>query len=263
MSLMTYVVRFSDKTLWCKKVHKKIEFSELQSIGFLKNEKKFKEFLYSKYVPSNSVSEKDHDDYDNENALFAPYCYGLVFIDFVENKIYSYNDYSGFLIFHAANLVFSYIIDNERGQEFIDSVIVKVTRILKAKIENKTLDDEYLSIERYVYSNFGYFAILIDAANNGQQLAYKSDDEIVDLLNKEKKDAKTLLFEVIEKYKNIYGEDDGFYMDEVSVVLEGWDIISKSGGDDIKELYEILKSKISFTDVENKIWNDFIKNYEK
>jgi hypothetical protein len=47
-----------------------------------------------------------HYDYDCSAALFAPYHYGLLFIDFDNRKLFSCNGHSGFLL-HTSNFLLS------------------------------------------------------------------------------------------------------------------------------------------------------------
>lgn len=47
-----------------------------------------------------------HEDYDSSVALFAPYNYGLLFIDFENKKLFSCNGYSGFML-HTTNFILS------------------------------------------------------------------------------------------------------------------------------------------------------------
>lgn len=39
-----------------------------------------------------------HGNYENNGALFAPYMYGLLLIDYLEKKVFSYNNYCGYLL---------------------------------------------------------------------------------------------------------------------------------------------------------------------
>lgn len=103
MSKLTFAVRFSDNTISTFKIHKTIEFNNLKDISFILNENKLKDFIKEKgYADKrDNVSPEEHRDYENEAAFLAPSIYGMVFVDFKDKVIYSYNDYSGFITSNA------------------------------------------------------------------------------------------------------------------------------------------------------------------
>lgn len=103
MSKLTFAVRFSDNTMSTFKIHKTIEFNNFKDIFFILNEDKLKDFIKEKgYADKrDTASLEEHRDYENEAAFLAPSIYGMVFIDFKDKVIYSYNDYSGFITSNA------------------------------------------------------------------------------------------------------------------------------------------------------------------
>jgi hypothetical protein len=71
----------------------------LNENAFLKLAKKFE-------IDDVHLNLEAHDDYDCSVALFAPYHYGLLFIDFENRKLFSCNGYSGFML-HTSNFLLS------------------------------------------------------------------------------------------------------------------------------------------------------------
>lgn len=103
MSKITFAIRFSDNTMSTFKIHKAVEFGALKNISYILNENKLKNFIEEKGYTNQreSVSLEKHRDYESSLAFLAPSVYGIVFIDFKEKMIYSYNDYSGFIMSNA------------------------------------------------------------------------------------------------------------------------------------------------------------------
>lgn len=99
MGQLTIAARFSDLEVVCFKVGKSNQFTEIQNVLFLLDENKFKEFLSEKdyNTDSQSVDYATHTEPDSKKAFFAPFDYGIVFIDFFHKRIFSYNNYCAFL----------------------------------------------------------------------------------------------------------------------------------------------------------------------
>lgn len=71
----------------------------LNESAFLKLAKKFE-------IDSVHLSLDAHEDYGCSVALFAPYHYGLLLIDFEHRQLFSCNGYSGFML-HTSNFLLS------------------------------------------------------------------------------------------------------------------------------------------------------------
>lgn len=112
MSKLTLAIRFSDNTLCAFKVQKKLEFTYFKNILLLDQESNMINFLKEHGYPMiiSAQNHKEHNDYESSKALFAPYDYGIVFIDFVEKHVHSYNNYSAFLEY--STLAFKHEIDS-------------------------------------------------------------------------------------------------------------------------------------------------------
>lgn len=79
--------------------HKFDRFDILDENAFLKLAKKFE-------TDNVHLNLDAHDNYDVSVALFAPYHYGLLFIDFENKKLFSCNGYSGFML-HTRDFILS------------------------------------------------------------------------------------------------------------------------------------------------------------
>lgn len=51
---------------------------------------------------------EEHNDYENDSAMFAPYHYGILLIDFKDKKVFSCNNYNGFLNFGTSKVASDY-----------------------------------------------------------------------------------------------------------------------------------------------------------
>lgn len=98
MSLLTLVIRFSDKTIYSFKIHKKADFCNFTNLNFIYDEEKLKEYISIEKYPDKITASNinDHNNYDSINAFIAPFDYGITLIDFFNKRIYNYNEYSGF-----------------------------------------------------------------------------------------------------------------------------------------------------------------------
>jgi hypothetical protein len=71
--------------------------NKLNSLDFLNEDYFYNYFNKKGFISNDSTLENEHDDYDNIKALFAPYHYGILIVDFQNKHFFSANNYSGFL----------------------------------------------------------------------------------------------------------------------------------------------------------------------
>ena len=132
MSLLTMSIRFSNNQLVSFKIHKTKEFNDFKNILFLLDEKKLLNFLDQNNYPLNisANNEVEHNDYNSKKAFFAPYDYGIVFIDFITKKVHSYNNYSGFLEYAMSSVHYE-IGSNTPSDSQYDLIDENIKKIIK------------------------------------------------------------------------------------------------------------------------------------
>ena len=82
--------------------------NKLNSLDFL-NEEYFNHFMKRENISLELDLTNDvFDDYDDDKANFAPYHYGILIFDFKNKKVFSLNNYNGFLIFGQNNVFKDY-----------------------------------------------------------------------------------------------------------------------------------------------------------
>lgn len=79
----------------------------INSLDFL-NEDYFNEFATKNNLFSEENDYLKQDEYDSSGAVFAPYDYGILVFDFKDQKVFSCNGYSGYLLFGENNVRIDY-----------------------------------------------------------------------------------------------------------------------------------------------------------
>lgn len=260
MSLMTYIIRFSNGDFWKRKIHKDEDLKKLQKFDFIENEDNLKIYIKDKYnKEDNSIStEKDHTDYDNDGALFAPYDYGIIFIDFLDKKVYSYNGYAGFMDYDAAKIRFDlkdieYRNNGNLPENFIDKMTFNVWDYVKDNLPEIIREDS--NIDNYNIRSFPYLYNLNKAINKKAKItycAYEKEDVIFNFT-----DLSTILKKIVSIYEDYHGNTNDYYLDRIFICPEGFEVFSLSNLE-IEEFYNKIKGKILLSEVENKIWKKYI-----
>lgn len=83
------------------------EYENLLNTPHILNENYLTKALQDKniiIVKNTEISQEEHNDYESQNSLLAPYYYGLILIDYKNQHILSYNDYSDFFSFNSYEL---------------------------------------------------------------------------------------------------------------------------------------------------------------
>lgn len=254
MSLLTYVIRFSDRTIWKRKIHKTKEFKLLQNIDLFHSEELFKKFLYDNFKINEITTEEEHEQYDNRNALFAPYIYGIVFVDFIMKKIHSYNGYSGFMNDHVAQFRSDLLLNKEFSQESIMNSKFRLSTTINGKDIRKTI----FILGEYNPFHLGYLYNLNKAINYKDKINYIScDNEITPI---EEKNLYLALQKVFFIYDNYHKDADpiDFYLDELQICPAGFEVTSSDNSEEeIQKLYNLLKDDIRFTSIEKVLWEKY------
>lgn len=258
MSLLTYVIRFSDRTIWKRKIHKTKEFKLLQNINLFHSEELFKKFLYDNFKVNEITTEEEHEQYDNRNALFAPYIYGIVFVDFVMKKIHSYNGYSGFMNDHVAVLRSDLKNGLFRNQEFNLENLMNSKFRLTTNINGKDVTKTIFILSEYNQFQSGYLYNLNKAIAYNDKIQYINCDREVLLI--EENNVYLALKKIFFLYDTYHKDADpiDIYIDELQICPAGFEVTSSDNSDEeIKKLYTLLKDDIHFTAIEKSLWEKY------
>ncbi|EPP7233864.1 hypothetical protein ACTOJ1_000780 [Shigella flexneri] len=243
MSLLTMAIRFSDGQLTSFKIHKTKEFNDFKNILFLLDEKKLLNFLEINKYPLNisANNEVEHNDYDSQKSFFAPYDYGIVFIDFITKKVHSYNNYSGFLEYSMSSV--NYEIGSNTPS---DSKYNLIDENIKKLIENFNIVD---TNQRFFNISFNTYQGLKNNASvfylNAQNPHEEQDitsDNIFDVFQK----ALQIYSSKISKQTDLVLNGDIF-----RIAVPDWNITS-SDAEHINELFNEISDIIPQTQI--KYW---------
>lgn len=260
MSLITCVIRFSNGDFWKKKIHKDEDLKKIQKFDFIENENNLKKYLKNKYKEKyNSVlTEEEHMDYDNEGVLFAPYDYGIIFIDFLDKKVYSYNGYTGFMEYDTAKIRFDlkdikYKNNGVLPENFIDEMKFNIWDY--GKDHCPEIINEKLSIDNYNIRSFPYLYNLNKAISKKAKItycAYEKEDVVLNF-----SEVSMMLKKIVSIYEDYHGDTNDYYLDKIFISPEDFEIFSSSNLE-IEEFYNKIKGKILLNEIENKIWLKYI-----
>lgn len=261
MSLLTYVVRFSYNTIWKGKIHKTQEFTSLQNLEFFYNENMLKSFLKNNFNIYSQATLKTHDDYDDRSALFAPYDYGIVFVDFLDKKIYSYQNYSGFMSY-SVKMIKSELELLLRGQDFTRSNYDDDSKFIIKLYSNGTrgATPHVSNLKKQYNIHYPFWFNLETGIKNNAVFNYKTPSKNFIL-----REQKT--FDLLSKTCDIYDEllnpdSSAFYLDFLNIAPKGWtvDMLDNSY---ISKLYDVLKNKDLFSSEERTIWRNEIERLKE
>lgn len=273
MGRLTIAARFSDLEVVCFKIAKTKEFTEIQNVLFLLDENKFKEFLSEKdYYNKDrfTVDYATHTEYDSKKAFFAPFNYGIVFIDFFNKKVFSYNNYSGFLetpVLGAINDI-RVLLNNKDFLTQEDIFYNYTYNVTDYKGEIKT---SYRLFEDFFYFMPVCYNIHQTLINNGQisiknyadsldEKIYKDIDTIT-FFNLFKTDYfEKLNIEYIQPSERTEPYNIPFSLHSIACLPAEWDFIQDTGEKkSIEELFFTLKKDIEFTCEEQECWQQYFK----
>lgn len=251
MSKITIAIRFSDETISTFKVHKSNQFMAFSNILYLLDEKLLKKYLEDNNYPLERSAKtlEEHQDYDEDLAFFAPYTYGITFIDFKNKTVYDHNGYSVFLGSYAINIRLE-----------LRFVLMHLFRnIDDIKIEDLS-DDFYLKAPHPSLSKDGCHDELVFQKLNPEKSilfnvyqAYQKNIPIYYTTGTKKKGFSKIYIEassVSDLFSQISDISD---MKVIGFDIPEWSFISGSHRR-TKSLLEVLKEDIQFSDAELKFW---------
>lgn len=262
MSKLTFAVRFSDNTITTFKINKTFELSELNNIRFIHNESLLKEYLKEHDWPVRvSASNADeHLDYDNPKALFAPYGYGIIFIDYITKTIYNHNDYSGFFYFMSLEVAmqigktlnFNGYKEVSQIQPDLSSVVIESYSDFKMKASQYQKGGRLtLNVINPFYDNshnYGSLYNIYQAYLLGYEIArYNLTGKKIETINASSPES---LFTVVigenEKMENF-----------ISFNIPEWTIFNEAS-DTAKNMLKRIENTISLSAEECQLWKNFI-----
>ncbi|MDI6976241.1 hypothetical protein [Serratia sp. Se-RSBMAAmG] len=262
MSQLTFAVRFSDNTITTFKIHKTFELSELNNILFIHDEPLLKEYLKEHDWPiSISASSVDeHLYYDNHKALFAPYGYGIIFIDYITKTIYNHNDYSGFFYFMSLEVAmqigktlnFNGYKEVNQIQPDLSEVFIESYSDFKMKASQYQKEGRLsLNVINPFYDNshnYGSLYNIYQAYLLGYGITrYNLAGNKISTINI---DSPESLF------KAVIGENEK--MDSfISFDIPEWTIFNEASNT-AKNMLKRIEDTISLSDEERKLWKNFI-----
>lgn len=235
MSLLTMAIRFSDGQLASFKIHKTKEFNDFKNILFLLDEKKLLSFLEINKYPLNisANNECEHNDYDSHKSFFAPYDYGIVFIDFMTKNVYSYNNYSGFLEYAMSS------VKCEIGSNIsADSKYNLIDKNIKKMIKNFNIVE---TNQRFFNITFNTYQALV----HGASIFYVNEINLYEETNI----TSDNIFDVFQKALQIYSSKINkqtelvLNRDVFRISVPDWNIIS-SDAEHLNELFNEISDVI-------------------
>ncbi len=251
MSKITIAIRFSDDTISTFKVDKSIQYMTFSNILYLLDEKLLKKYLEENNYPLERSAKtlEEHQSRDQNSAFFAPYDYGITFIDFKNKIVYDYNGYSIFVESYAVNIRLGLI-----------NVLCYLYRNYE-EIKIKDLKEEfYIKAPHLCLKEDGYHNELVFQSLNPEKSslfnvyqAYKKNIPIYYTTGNKKNGFSKIYFEssdVSDLFSQISELSD---MTVISFDVPKWTFISGSHKK-TKPLLEALKKDIQFTDEELIFW---------
>lgn len=262
MSKLTFAVRFSDNTITTFKINKTFELSELNNIRFMRDESILRSYLteHSYPVSIRASNVEDHSNHNNNKALFAPYDYGIVFIDYITKTIHNHNDYSGFFYFMSLEVAmqigktlnFNGYKEVSQVQPDLSSVSIKSYSDFKMKASQYQKEGRLaLNVINPFYDNthnYGSLYNIYQAYLLGYGIArYNLAGNKISDINIES--PESLFKVVIEENETM----DSF----ISFDIPGWTIFNEASNT-VSKMLKRIENTVFLSDEEREIWNDFI-----
>lgn len=235
---------------------------KLGSMDFL-NEDYFNKFAKkNKLFLETTENMAIHNSYDNDSSMFAPYHYGVIIFDFQKKKVFSCNDYNGFLIFGTSNIEMDYEKigrvkqESYKTQDFEGKILsttsfyeendarIPTPRMIESCIRNK--GEMYVNNTKIIISgDDDYFSIA--ARIYGKDLSLLSREEEKNYLKERNAiDDNKSFSHNIEDWTNI------------EMKKQDWEIFN---GDSSSKYIELVLNEYrnKLTDQETTMWQEYIQ----
>lgn len=273
MGQLTIAARFSDLEIICFKVDKTQELTEIQNILLILDENKFKEFLYEKdYYNKDrlTVDYASHTEYYGRKAFFAPFDYGIVFIDFFHKKVFSYNNYCGFLETPVLGAIHN-LTPLMNNIDFLNNEDVFYNYTYNITNYKNEIEESYRLFDDFFHFMPLCFNIHKTLLNNGKILIKNymdsSDDRIyqdmdtISFFNLFKKDYfEKLNIKYTPPSERTESYSTPFSLHSLACLPPQWEFIQDTGEkESIEKLFITLKNDIEFTAEEQEYWQKYLK----
>lgn len=244
--------------------------NKLNSLDFL-DEEYFNKIMKEENIElKEDITEEIFDDYDDDKANFAPYHYGILIFDFKDKKVFSLNNYNGFLIFGQNNIFKDYEKIGRTKQEEINIYTYKDNKPLKSEsiYESNNLD---IKTPRMIESCIRLGGEIY--INDKRFIIRKNDDFFSIAAKLYGKDIYGMTNEEFSQYsyernRRLINKDGSFDLNDwtnIKIQLLGWEIINgDSTKNYIRSAFYYYSVTNLLTDKEKKLWEDFLyKTSEK
>lgn len=244
--------------------------NKLNSLDFL-DEEYFNKIMKEENIElKEDITEEIFDDYDDDKANFAPYHYGILIFDFKDKKVFSLNNYNGFLIFGQNNIFKDYEKIGRTKQEEINIYTYKDNKPLKSEsiYESNNLD---IKTPRMIESCIRLGGEIY--INDKRFIIRKNDDFFSIAAKLYGKDIYGMTNEEFSQYsyernRRLINKDGSFDLNDwtnIKIQLPGWEIINgDSTKNYIRSAFYYYSVTNLLTDKEKKLWEDFLyKTSEK
>lgn len=262
------LIRFSNNEKKAFRIHTS-DLKKFEDPIFL-DETRFREQILSQYYKGEPVNKSEHDDYYSKKTYFSPYAYGALFFDLKEKKVFSSNNYSGFLNILCLSLI-PYLTKLVSSSKKMGISLYDQEEILEGFNDDNS---EIVVLERNkifespsrFYTDF--YLINYALKNNW---TVKVNDNIIEHNGDFIHFMNTILGkDIIADTVNSFDGLDWELIPELSsniensidLIPEGWEFIQGDGSPAyVNVLYEyMLKNKI-ISDEEVVYWNEYLTQY--
>lgn len=209
---------------------------------------------YLKYLPTNYA---EHNDYESNSAFFAPYYYGLLFVDFKGKCVFSNNDFAGFMTFTS---------------EFVANDLYKLVRRFANNV-----DDFIAWIADFDAPIYAHLLGLYNSVEIGSKIFHRNklisegDKSLLEVLaivlGAPQSPSKDVLWAGIkQKSEEIYANDtlelDDF--DDIAAHPLGWVIHNGDGSVDyISDVFEYCKKEELLSQDDLDAWVNYLADRQK
>jgi len=214
------------------------------------------------------LSETEADIYDNRKGVIAPYDYGVIFLDYKNNKILSCNDYSAIIRANSAKLLDDYskflkqnfILKVQDGKgNTIKTIDVREDRFVEFQdihfIHIALKNNAAIKIKGKEVKHNGTMESLLHGIY-GIELANKSvDEQLAEIKRYNEEEAKLNN----EKYGNPYRVSLEDYSD-ITFDYPNFELIECNNDNEHGVIYEYIKTAgINLTPYEHSVWQEYIE----
>lgn len=272
---LTMVIRHSDGRVWHRGVHTNSMSHYIHNPKFLAEDKECLDYYESRWP---GEPDSDGKNWWGDYEHLAPHYYGMVFVDFVNKKIYSMQNYTTFGFLHGAGIDLSIPIDwvPVEGDEYRRRPDLKEWEEVKAgyqkgvdrtgdpffkyeielfveyAMQNKIYYDDFYTVERK--ESFGDLPVPKDFETESEAYLWFIKNYTIECMIHDRKREEE------EEHIDNHRRCVSFSLD-----LSPWEVVNfpESSEGAQKFLDVILESGIELSDDDRKEWHEFIENQKE